>query len=73
MEIKQWIVKALILHLLNFYKVFKVTCDALGIGIGGVPLKGNHMTYIDEKLNETRYQYSTYDKNFYMVIPLHQL
>lgn len=35
-KIKFWMTEALVMHLPDFFEVFKVACDASGVGIGGV-------------------------------------
>lgn len=61
--------EAPIMRLPNFSKVFKVACDAFGVDIGGVlSQKGHQIAYFSEKLNEAKQKYSTYDKEFYVVV-----
>ena len=61
--------EALIMRLSDFTKAFEITCDALGIGVGGVLSQEKHpVAYFSEKLNDTRQRYSTYDKEFYVVV-----
>lgn len=49
-EIKKRIIEAAIMHLPDFSKVFEVTCDASGIGIGGVlSQEGHSVAYFSEK------------------------
>lgn len=70
-EINQWIVKALVMHLLDFFKVFKVACDAWSIWISGVlSHESQHVITFNKGLNDTRKRYLTYDKEFYMVVQL---
>ena len=66
-EIKKKMIEALVMHLLDFEKVFEVECDASGIGIGGI-LSQDCIAYFSEKLNEAKKKYSTYDKEIYVVV-----
>jgi hypothetical protein len=46
-----------------------VRCDPSGVAIGAVPSQDNiPISYFNEKLNETKIKYSTYDKEFYAII-----
>jgi len=52
-----------------FSKVFEVACDASDIGIDGLLRQKKHsIVYFSEKLNSAKLNYSTYDKEFYVVV-----
>lgn len=68
-EVKQKMTEAPTIRLPDFTKPFEVECDALGIGIGEVLSQERHLiTYFSEKLNDAKQKYSTYDKEFYVII-----
>ena len=48
----------------DFSKAFEVTCDASGLAIQ----ENHHVAYFNEKLNDARQRYSTYDKEFYAIL-----
>ena len=53
----------------KFSKVFEVICNISGLAISGVLSQENNLiAYFNEKLNDSRQRYSTYDKKFYVVV-----
>jgi hypothetical protein len=67
--LKKRITKQPILVFPYFNKTFQVKCDASGFAIGAVLSQDDRpITYFNEKLNEAKFKYSTYDKEFYAVI-----
>ena len=61
--------EAHVLRYSDFTKLFKVACDASGVGVGGVLSQEGHPIYFfSEKLNDAKRRYSTYDKEFYAIV-----
>jgi hypothetical protein len=67
--LKEKITEQPIMVLPNFKKTFQVRYDASGVAIGAVLSQDNRpIAYFSEKMNETKRNYSTYDKEFYSII-----
>jgi hypothetical protein len=67
--LKKKIIEKPILVLPYFSKTFQVRCDASGFAIGAILSQDDRpIMYFSEKQNEVKIKYSTYDKEFYVVI-----
>ena len=67
--VKELLTKAPILQLPNFELPFEVSCDGSHSGIGGVLNQNGHsIAFFNEKLNDARKRYSTYDLELYAVV-----
>lgn len=55
--------------MLDFSKPFQVKCDVSGQVISNVLIQeDNPIAYFNEKLDESRRNYTSYDKEFYVVV-----
>ena len=70
-KIKELITQAPVLRLPDFSKINEVACDASNVGIGGVLRQENHPTsFYSEKLDSSKFNYSTYDKELYALVQI---
>jgi hypothetical protein len=67
--LKRKIMEQPILVLSDFRKTFQVKCNASGFAIGAfLSQEDRPIAYFNEKLNEVKVKYSTYDKEVYAII-----
>jgi hypothetical protein len=67
--LKRKITEQPVMVLPDFQKTFQVKCDASGFAIGAILSQDDRpIAYFSEKLNETKVKYSTYNKDFYVII-----
>jgi hypothetical protein len=67
--LKSKLTQAPLLQLPDFDKTFELECDTSGIGIGGVFIQGGKpIAFFSEKLHGPTLNYSTYDKELYVLV-----
>jgi len=67
--LKERLILASLLALLDFTKTIEIKCDASGISIGAIVLQEKWpITYFSEKLNKATFNYPTYDNELYALI-----
>jgi hypothetical protein len=67
--LKRKTTKQPVLVMPDFQKTFQVKCNASGFAIGAVLSQEDRpISYFNEKMNEEKVKYSTYDKEFYAIV-----
>ncbi|XP_031120876.1 uncharacterized protein LOC116024113 [Ipomoea triloba] len=68
-SLKEKLINAPVLALLDFSKPFELQCDASGVGIGAVLSQGGRpIAFYSEKLSSAREKWSTYEQELYAVV-----
>jgi len=68
-KLKTELYETVVLALPDFGKVLEVDYDASGVGVGAILIQDQHpIAYFSEKLNASRKNYSTYDKEFHALV-----
>ena len=68
-KIKELITQAHVLRLPGFSKIYEVACDASNLRIDGVLSRESHpIAFYSEKLDSSKLNYSTYDKELYALV-----
>ena len=66
---KKKIIEQPVLKLLDLKHPFQVKCDASGVVIGVVLSQEDRpIAYFNEKMNDAKHKYSSYDKEFYAIV-----
>lgn len=67
--LKERLILASLLALLDFTKTIKIKCDAMGISIGAILMQEKWLiTYFYEKLKKITFNYPTYDNELYALM-----